>query len=744
MSENLGMQRPGSTFQVYFNTFDSNDPSASVAIAAFVLTDVHIYKDGGVTQRASDSGVTLLETDGIDFDGHVGIGGIQVDLADNDTAGFYVAGSRYSVVIGPTTVDAGVVNFVAATFEIGYPDAILNTGIASLTSATQFILDDGPAEADALIGFPVILHDVASKVQIAFGIVSDYIVTTKEVFLAATPVGFTPTAADNVSFFVPTDLHSVKGTTQTAGDLAALIVTADGVIDAIKTETDKLTQGDAGAGVSGSIIEEIENRPTTAMRGTDNVVLAGPTKAEMDTAHALLSTTADLLDKLGAVNEAAAAGDPSATESVMQYVKQIVNVLVGADGVAAFPAEAAPANAVSLAEVIRAIHVDVTGLAGGTVADIADAVQNEALEDHVSEGTVGFGSLLSVYRGPDGSGVFVKSSAANTNTVLGTDGTEKNPVSTFAAARTLADGLGVNVYYLEGNSDITLAATHEDWEFIGIGSVADNVVNLGSSDVDRSLFRNLTIEGTQGGTGRITARDCALQDPGAGTTTLHIFAERCGIVDNILVDTSADNVFDECFSLRASGNAPIITATGASGSIIISHYGGKIELKSLSASHIIELDGHGHVIFNADCNVNATVEVHGIWDVTDNTAGMSDLATEVGLVNMTKINTEADTALSDYDAPTKTEMDTAHALLATPAQVNTQVDGAWTTQMADSVPADGTISTREQALYALLQILTEFGISGTTLTVKKVDGSTTLMTFTLSDATNPVSLTRAT
>lgn len=32
--------------------------------------------------------------------------------------------------------------------------------------------------------------------------------------------------------------------------------------------------------------------PTTAMRGTDNVVLAGPTKVEMDTAHALLSTAA--------------------------------------------------------------------------------------------------------------------------------------------------------------------------------------------------------------------------------------------------------------------------------------------------------------------------------------------------------------------------------------------------------------------------------------------------------------------
>ena len=38
--------------------------------------------------------------------------------------------------------------------------------------------------------------------------------------------------------------------------------------------------------------------PTTAMRGTDNVVLAGPTKGEMDTAHALLSTPAQVATAL--------------------------------------------------------------------------------------------------------------------------------------------------------------------------------------------------------------------------------------------------------------------------------------------------------------------------------------------------------------------------------------------------------------------------------------------------------------
>ena len=57
----------------------------------------------------------------------------------------------------------------------------------------------------------------------------------------------------------------------------------------------------AGASVSAdiAIIDTVVDAiPTTAMRGTDNVVLAGPTKAEMDTAHGLLATEAkqDIID----------------------------------------------------------------------------------------------------------------------------------------------------------------------------------------------------------------------------------------------------------------------------------------------------------------------------------------------------------------------------------------------------------------------------------------------------------------
>lgn len=64
-------------------------------------------------------------------------------------------------------------------------------------------------------------------------------------------------------------------------------------------------------------------------------------------------------------------------------------------------------------------------------------------------------------------------------------------------------------------------------------------------------------------------------------------------------------------------------------------------------------------------------------------------------------------------------------------------------QMLESYAADGTAPTAEQSLFLIQQWLTEKAISGTTATVKKLDGSTSAATFTLNDATSPSSVTRA-
>ena len=95
----VGTVIPGTTIYIPFHTFSSDDPSASMTITGLATTDIEIYKNGSTTQRASDSGYALLDTDGIDFDSITGIHGISIDLADNTTAGFYAAGAQYWVVI---------------------------------------------------------------------------------------------------------------------------------------------------------------------------------------------------------------------------------------------------------------------------------------------------------------------------------------------------------------------------------------------------------------------------------------------------------------------------------------------------------------------------------------------------------------------------------------------------------------------------------------------------------------------
>ena len=66
-----------------------------------------------------------------------------------------------------------------------------------------------------------------------------------------------------------------------------------------------------------------------------------------------------------------------------------------------------------------------------------------------------------------------------------------------------------------------------------------------------------------------------------------------------------------------------------------------------------------------------------------------------------------------------------------------------TTTIAESYASDGSAGTPAQLLYMVQQALTEFAISSTTVTVKKLDGSTSASTFTLDDASSPTSRTRA-
>ena len=134
----------GDVLPIMFDTFDGGT-GASITMTGLAVTDIEIYKDGGVTQRASDAGYTLLDTDGIDFDGTTGIHGFSINTGDNTDAGFYTVGAWFHVVVSAITVDAQTVSFIAAAFRI-----MESEGTAGVPDVNVSHISDDSAAADNL------------------------------------------------------------------------------------------------------------------------------------------------------------------------------------------------------------------------------------------------------------------------------------------------------------------------------------------------------------------------------------------------------------------------------------------------------------------------------------------------------------------------------------------------------------------------------------------------------------------
>lgn len=138
-------------------------------------------------------------------------------------------------------------------------------------------------------------------------------------------------------------------------------------------------------------------------------------------------------------------------------------------------------------------------------------------------------------------------------------------------------------------------------------------------------------------------------------------------------------------------------------------------------------------------------EVAAIKAKTDNLpadpADASDIAASFAALN-TKVDT-IDDFLDTEIAAIKAKTDNLPTDPADQSAVEAAILAAWTTAITESYSTDGSPPTPAQALMMILQALTEKAISGTTMTVKKLDGSTTAFTLTLNDATTPTSVTRA-
>ena len=129
--------------------------------------------------------------------------------------------------------------------------------------------------------------------------------------------------------------------------------------------------------------------------------------------------------------------------------------------------------------------------------------------------------------------------------------------------------------------------------------------------------------------------------------------------------------------------------------------------------------------------------------ITDTEAILAD--TETGLTERATLLTDTEAVLVDTEAATAVLSDTeaiitdTEAVLADTEAATTSV---LTTQMTESYAANGVAPTLAQAMFAMHQMLMDFSIAGTTMTVEQLDGTTAFL-VTLDDATDPTGANRA-
>jgi len=282
----------GDVLPIFFSTFDGGT-GASLTMTGLAVTDIEIYKDGSVTQRSSDAGYTLLDTDGIDFDSLTGIHGFSIDTGDNTDANFYTVGAWFHVVVSAVTVDAQTVSFVAAAFRImaaeaiagkpkadvdawlgtaaatpsvaGVPEVDLThvagatTNVSALATNVDAILTDTGTTLDTLIKDIPTVAEFEARTLVSAGYASPTNITAATgVSLAATTGLGNQTA--NITGNLSGSVGSVTGAVGSVTGLTA----AD--VGAIKTKTDSLNF--TTAGIVDANIQQINDVTITGNGGT--------------------------------------------------------------------------------------------------------------------------------------------------------------------------------------------------------------------------------------------------------------------------------------------------------------------------------------------------------------------------------------------------------------------------------------------------------------------------------------------
>ncbi len=252
---------------------------------------IRIYKDDSLAQRTSSVGIT----DNEDFDGIVGTHLLKIDLSDNTDAGFYVAGSSYSVMLVAAAIDSQTVNAWIGRFSIGFAQVDVRqwNGTAVATPATAGIpdvnvknIDNDAASASGTVTFPnATLASTTGAVGSVTGAVGSV----------------TGNVAGNVTGSVGSVVGAVGSVTgSVGGNVTGSVGSVVGAVGSVSGAVGSVS-GNVGGNVTGSVGSVAAGGITAASIATDAIDDDALSANAITAIQANLATAAELLKVVAAV-----------------------------------------------------------------------------------------------------------------------------------------------------------------------------------------------------------------------------------------------------------------------------------------------------------------------------------------------------------------------------------------------------------------------------------------------------------
>jgi hypothetical protein len=419
----FGDYAANATVYIPINTFDSNDPAASVTVTNLVNTDVHIHKDGGTTQRNNAAGITMT----VDFDSITGNHLLIIDTSDNTVADFWEAGHEYQVRIEGATVDGGTINawvgsfsieraggalalIKSATYGLSALKTLLDTTGIKVASFADNAITAASINADAITNAKIADNAIAAENLAADCItnakIADNAITSAKINDNAITAGKINSGAITSAKFAAGAIDATAIATNAIGSDELADAAASKIGTAVwATATRQLTNtqsfnltGNITGNLSGSVgsVTGAVGSVTGNVGGNVAGSVASVTGAVGSVTGAVGSVTADVTvgtnkDKTG---YSLSTSPPTAT-AIRQEIEGANYMLAAIKGIVdkvdTMLEEGEDEDYVFTEASLVNAPAGGNGGAGFTVQDIVDGILDEALEDHDIAGSVGAG-----------------------------------------------------------------------------------------------------------------------------------------------------------------------------------------------------------------------------------------------------------------------------------------------------------------------------------------------------------------